>query len=51
MNIWDILIVAALAAVVFFVVRKLLRDKKRGKGSCSCGCCDGCAGCGKIKEE
>ncbi|MBQ6173084.1 MAG: FeoB-associated Cys-rich membrane protein [Clostridia bacterium] len=40
MNIWDILILAAVGAMVFFAARAI-----RGrKGSCSCGS-GGCAGC------
>ncbi len=34
-----LVVLCAVAAVVF----KLARDKKRGKGSCSCG--DGCGSC------
>ena len=35
-----------LAAIVALVIRKMIADKKNGKGSCSCGgdcsCCKGC---------
>ena len=39
---WGTLLVGVLvAAVVVLVARKLYRDKKQGKTSCSCGC-SGC---------
>ena len=31
-----------LAGVVYLVVRKMIRDRREGKG---CGCSGGCAGC------
>lgn len=38
-NILSTLIVAAvLAAVVFLIVRKMIRDKRAGRNSCGCGC-------------
>ncbi len=43
-NIATIIISVLLLAVVFFIVRKLVRDKKNGK-SAGCGCsCSGCSG-------
>lgn len=33
-----ILICAVLLAVVVLIVCKLIRDKRRGKSSCGCGC-------------
>lgn len=36
----DIIIIAALAAAVFFVLRSLLGKRRRGQ------CAGGCAGCG-----
>ncbi|MBQ3380043.1 MAG: FeoB-associated Cys-rich membrane protein [Clostridia bacterium] len=41
LNGWDIFIIAAVAAAVFFAVRTIY--KNRG----SCGCSPGCAGCAK----
>lgn len=41
MNIWDILIIALLLAVVIPAVLRL----RRGRGGCSCGGSGGCAGC------
>ena len=49
-HIADIVIIAVLAAAVFFVVRGMIRDRKAGKPSCGgscagCGACAGCSGC------
>ena len=41
MNMLDILLMLLLLTAVSFAVRKLIRDKKRGKGVC--GDCAGCA--------
>ncbi len=41
-NLATIIICAILVVVVSLVVIKMIRDKKQGKGSCSCGC-SGCA--------
>ncbi|MGM9652186.1 MAG: FeoB-associated Cys-rich membrane protein [Eubacteriales bacterium] len=37
-NIATILICAALIAVVAVVIAGLVRDKKKGRSSCGCGC-------------
>lgn len=37
-NIATILICIALLAVVAAIVAKMVRDKKKGKSSCGCGC-------------
>lgn len=34
----------ALALLVGAIVWKMIRDKRAGKGGCSCGC-DHCSGC------
>ena len=60
----DLIVIAVIAAAVFFVVRGMIRDKKAGKPSCGgscagCGACAGCAGCsscsacaaGRIKKQ
>ena len=46
-NYVNILLIAAVAASVFFIVRGMVRDRKAGKTSCgSCSSCGGaCAGC------
>ena len=50
-NLAAILICAALIAVVAAIVAGLIRDKKRGKSSCGCGC-SGCpmnGSCRRVK--
>lgn len=37
-NLATILICAILILIVFLIIRYLLRQKKAGKSSCSCGC-------------
>lgn len=47
MNIPTFIILAVLAGSVCLVVRKMIRDKKEGKGCCGCsGCGGGCSACG-----
>ena len=48
MNIWDIILLFALAIVVCLSARKVYRYKKRGRLSCGgdCArCAQGCGGC------
>lgn len=40
-NIGNIVVVVILLIAVFFAVRSIVRRRRSGKGSCSCGC-DGC---------
>ncbi len=47
-NYVNILLVLAIVAMVFFLIRSLIRDKKAGRSSCggncaSCGACSACA--------
>lgn len=43
---WGTLLVGLLVlAAVVGIISKMVRDKKQGKSSCSCGC-GGCSGCG-----
>ena len=37
-NIANIVALLILALILFFVIRKMVRDKKAGKTTCSCGC-------------
>ncbi len=37
-NLATVLICAALALVVFLIIRSLVRNKKQGRSSCGCGC-------------
>ena len=41
-NIPTVIICLALAAVVALIITKMVRDKKKGRSSCGCGC-DRCA--------
>lgn len=43
-NAASIAVVLVLAVVVALIVWKMVRDKKRGRGGCSCG--GNCASCG-----
>lgn len=40
-NLASIIVLLIVAAIVTLVIIKMVRDKKRGKHSCSCGC-SGC---------
>lgn len=43
---WGTLVVGAVVlAAVFAIIFKMIKDKKEGRSSCSCGC-GGCSGCG-----
>mgnify|MGYP005749079351 CR=1 FL=1 len=44
-NAGTILTALVLAAVIFLVVRGMVRDRRAGKGGCA-GNCGACAGCG-----
>lgn len=50
-NLINIILILAVAALVFFCIRVMIRSKKAGKTSCggscaSCGCaCAGCCAC------
>ena len=47
-NIINIILILAVALVVFLIVRGMIRDKKAGKSSCggNCASCGGsCSGC------
>ena len=48
MNLWDILLAAAIAAAAGLAVRRVIVNRK--KGGCGCGC-EGCTrACGRRKE-
>ena len=47
-NAANIVISLVLLAVVCLIVRKLVKDKKSGRGGCSCG--GDCAGCGACRS-
>ena len=49
-NLATIIICVVLAAVVSLIVAKMIRDKKKGKTSCGCGC-SGCAMSGSCHQK
>ncbi len=46
-NLINIVLIAALALVMFGAIRGIIRDKKAGKSSCGCSCAS-CGMCGKC---
>ena len=45
-NLATIVVLLVIAALVVFASRKMIRDKRRGKGGCSCGGdCGACGAC------
>ena len=50
-NIGTVIVSLILAAAVAAVIVKLIRDKRRGRTSCGCGCdrCPSANGCRKNK--
>ncbi len=44
-NLVNIVIIAIIVLVCYFVIRGMIRDRKAGKSSCG-GNCSGCSGCG-----
>ena len=54
-NLATIVVLLVIAALVVFASRKMIRDKRRGKGSCSCGGdCGACGGgchCGDTRHS
>lgn len=53
-NIANILIIAALVAIVGLIVRGMIKNKNRGGACGSCGGCSGCPsaqGCGKAEQR
>lgn len=56
MNLADFIILGIIALVVFFAVRRLIKNKKSGKCNCGCDCGCNCTSgnsdsCGKIPKE
>lgn len=49
-NIGTVLVALGLALLLGFVLFRLIRNKKAGKPTCSCGCdCKSCPGCAAKK--
>lgn len=49
-NVATIIICAVLIAIVAAVIGKMVRDKKKGKSSCGCGCAN-CAMSGACRSR
>ncbi len=49
-NYGTVLVGLALAAIVFAIVRSLIRDKRKGKTSCGCNCAH-CAMAGTCHQK
>ncbi len=49
-NIGTILVSLVLIVIVALIIRKMIRDRRQGKRSCSCGC-EGCASRGMCQRE
>ena len=46
-NLATIIVSLVILAAVVLVIRKMIRDKRQGKGGCSCGgSCGTCGACG-----
>jgi len=43
----DVVLILAVALIVFFIVRSMIRDKKAGRSPCggNCGSCGACGAC------
>lgn len=49
-NLASIVLLLVVAAIIFFLVRSKLKERKQG--SCGCGCgCAGCSGCAAHKTS
>ena len=49
-NFASIVLLLILAAIVFFLIRSKISERKHGTCSCGCGCA-GCSGCASRKKE
>ena len=50
MNIWDILLLAALAAAAGLAVGKIAADRKKGRSGCGCDCAHCAQNCGRREK-
>ena len=51
-NIASIVLLLVVAAIVIFLIRSMIKERKHGTCKCGCGCgCAGCSGCGSRKKE
>ena len=51
MNVWDIVILAQVAAALFFAVRKVRKNRRAGGCGCGCAGCTKSAQCGRLGTE
>lgn len=53
LNLANIIVIAVIALVVFFIIRSMVMDKRAGRSSCggNCGSCAGCGACHPQTEE
>ena len=49
-NIGTIIVCLCLAVVIFFIIKKMVKDKKAGKSSCGCNC-SACAMHGECHKK
>ena len=47
-NLASIILLLVVAAIVFFLIRSKIKERKQG--ACGCGC-EGCSGCAAQKRE
>ena len=50
----DIIVLLVVAAALFFCIRSIIRNKKRGGSSCGCAGCSGCSSacaCGDKRKN
>ena len=49
-NIASMILLLVVAAIVFFLIRSKIRERKHGTCGCGCGC-SGCSSCTARKKE
>ena len=49
-NIASMILLPVVAAIVFFLIRSKIRERKHGTCGCGCGC-SGCSSCTARKKE
>lgn len=46
----SVIVGVVLAAIIFFIIRKMIKDRKKGKSSCGCDCAS-CGGACHCKDN
>ena len=49
MNLWDVILIALIAAAAGFAVWRIIANKKKGKSSCGCDCGHCAQSCGRKR--